>query len=108
MVVKHFMIELQHKLLQQVKYEGVDTLEDVIGIVERKEASFKLTSILPPKDIIDIHPISFRASSSINTLYPSNTLLRIDVIIRRGIQTRYNVTLARKWVIFQGIVRIVM
>jgi hypothetical protein len=61
--VKHFMIGLLPELLQQVKYEGVDTLEDVIRIAEKKEASLKSTPIIPTKDATDIHLTSLRTSS---------------------------------------------
>ena len=73
LVVKHFMIGLLPELLQQVVYEGVDTLEDVIRNAEKKEASLESTLIIPPKDTTDIHPISLQASSSTSTLHPSNT-----------------------------------
>ena len=45
LVVKHFMIGLLPELLQQVKYKGVDTLEEVIRIAKKKEASLETTPI---------------------------------------------------------------
>ena len=82
-MVKHFMIGLLPELLQQVKYEGVDTLEDVICIAEKKEASLESTPIIPPKGATDIHPTSLRASSSTNTLHPSNTPSRMEVAMEQ-------------------------
>ena len=130
LVLKYFMIKLLLKLLQQVKYEGVDTLEDVICIVEKKEGSFELTPIIPPKDTADIHHTSLRASSSTNTLHSSNTSSQMEAAMeqpmsqitqltfiffnhklfakRNEIRTRYNITLAKKWVIYREIVRIMM
>ena len=82
-MVKHFMIGLLPELLQQVKYEGVDILEDVICIAEKKEASLESTPIIPPKGVTDIHPTSLRASSSTNTLHPSNTPSRMEVAMEQ-------------------------
>ena len=45
LVVKHFMIGLLPELLQQVKYKGVDTLEEVIRIAKKKDASVETTPI---------------------------------------------------------------
>ena len=49
------MIGLLPELLQQVKYEGVGTLEDIICIAENKEANLKSILIISPKDTTDIH-----------------------------------------------------
>ena len=38
-MVRYFMIRLLPELLQQVKYDSVDTLEDVIRIAKKKEAN---------------------------------------------------------------------
>ena len=81
--MKHFMIGLPPELLHQVKYEDVDTLEDVIRIAKKKEASLKLTPIIPPKDTTDIHPTSLRASSSTSMLHPSNTPSQIEAAMEQ-------------------------
>lgn len=83
MVVKHFMIGLLPELLQQVKYEGVDTLEDVIRIAEKKEASLESTPIIQTKDATDIHPTSLRALSSTSTLHPSNAPSRLEAAMEQ-------------------------
>jgi hypothetical protein len=71
------MIELLPELFQQVKYKGVDTLND-IHIAEKKEGSLKSTPIILPKDsILDIYLTPLRASSLTNTFYPSNKPSRI-------------------------------
>ena len=80
-MVKYFMIGLLPKLLQQVKYKGVDTLEDVIRIVEK---NFELVwiSMIPPMDMADSQQTSLRASSSTSTLHPSNTLLKMEATMK--------------------------
>lgn len=70
LVVEHLMIGLLPELLQQVKYKGVDILEEVIRITEKKEASLKSTPIIPPKDTADIQHTSLRTSSSTSMLHP--------------------------------------
>ena len=70
LVVKHLMIGLLPELLQQVKYKGMDILEEVIRITEKKEASLKSTPIIPPKDTADIQHTSLRTSSSTSMLHP--------------------------------------
>ena len=54
LVIKHFMIRLLPELLQQVKYEEIDILEEIIRIAEKKEASLELTPIIPSKDMVVI------------------------------------------------------
>ena len=83
LVVKHFMIGLLSDLLQQVKYEGVDTLKNVIYITEKKEASLELTSIISPKDTTYIHATPLPASSLISMLHPSNTLSRMEAVMKQ-------------------------
>jgi hypothetical protein len=63
-----------------MKYEGVDTLKDVIRIAKKKEVSLESTSILLPKDTTNIHPTPLRASSLTNTLHPSNTPSKMETI----------------------------
>lgn len=46
-MVKHLMIGLLPQLLQQVKYEGIDTFKQVICIAKKKEASLEKTSLVP-------------------------------------------------------------
>ena len=83
LVVKHFMIGLLSELLQQMKYEGVDTLEEVIRIAEKKEASLESTPIIPSKDTADIQHTSLRTSSSTSTLHPSNTPSRMEAAMEQ-------------------------
>ena len=83
LVVKHFMIGLLPGLLQQVKYEGVDTFKEVIRIAEKKEASLESTPIIPSKDTSDIQHTSLRTSSSTSTLHPSNTPSRMEAAIEQ-------------------------
>ena len=73
MVVKHFMIRLLPELLLQVKYEVVDTLEDILCIAEKKEASMESIPIIPPKDTAYILHTLLRASFLTNTFHSSNT-----------------------------------
>ena len=83
LVMKHFLIGLLPELLQQVKCEGVDTLEDVIRIAEKKEASLESTPTIPPKDTTNIHPTLLRASSSTSTLHPSNTPSQMEAAMEQ-------------------------
>jgi hypothetical protein len=83
LVVKHFMIGMLPELLQQVKYEGVDTLKDVICITEKKKASLESTRIISPKDVTNIHPTSLRASSSTSMLHPSNMPSRMEAAMEQ-------------------------
>ena len=82
-LVKHFMFGLLPELLQQIKYEGVKILEDVIRIAENKEASLESIPIISPKDTTDIHPTSLWASSLTSTLHPSNTPSRMEAHIEQ-------------------------
>jgi hypothetical protein len=81
-VVKHFMIGLLPELFQQVKYEGVDTLKDVICITEKNKASLESILIISPKDAMDIHLISLRALSSTSTFHTSNTPSRMKATMK--------------------------
>ena len=54
MVVNNLMIGLLSELLQQMRYEGVNTLEDVIHIAEKNEASLESIPTKAPKDTADI------------------------------------------------------
>ena len=58
LVIKHFMIRLLPELLQQVKYEEMDTLEEIIRIAEKMEASLESTPIIPSKDMAVIQHTS--------------------------------------------------
>lgn len=64
LIVKHFMIKLILELLQQVKYEGVNTLEDVIHVAEKKDASLEFISMTLPQDIAKTDVTLVWASSS--------------------------------------------
>ena len=77
------MIGLLHELLQQVKYEDVDTLKDVIHIVEKKKVSLESTPIILPKDTADIHHTLLRASSLTYTFHPSNVYSRMKATMEQ-------------------------
>ena len=64
-----------------MKYEGVNTLEDIIHIAKKKEASLESTPIIPPKDMMDFHHTPLRASSSISMLHASNMPSRMEATI---------------------------
>lgn len=66
-----------------MKYEGVGTLEDVIHVAEKNEASLELTSIISPKDKQIIHPTLLRALSSTNTRHLSNTASRMEATMEQ-------------------------
>ena len=123
------MIGLLPKLLQQVKYKGVDTLEEVIRIAEKKKVSLESTPIIPSKDTADIQHTSLQTSSSTSTLHPSNMLSRIKADMEQLVSQMTQVSVhlfqprtfrnterysnkvqcyACKWATFQEIVRIEM
>lgn len=77
LVLKHFMIKLLPKLLQQVKYKNVNTLEDVIHITENKKANLESTLIISPEDATEVHASSLGALSSTSLFQPLNTPSRI-------------------------------
>ena len=81
-MVKHFLSGLLSKLLQQVKYEGVDILEDVIRIAEKKKIILELIMIILPENTTEVHYISQEASSSTNLLQPPNIPLKMEVIMK--------------------------
>ena len=83
LVIKYFLIGLVPELLQQVKYEGLDILEEVIRIAEKKEASLESTLIMPPKDTANIQHTPLRASFSTNTLHSSNTPSKMEVVMEQ-------------------------
>ena len=66
-----------------MKYEGVNTLEEVIRIAEKKEASLESTPIISSKDTADIQHTSLRTSSSTSTLHPSNTPSKMEAALEQ-------------------------
>ena len=66
-----------------MKYEGIDTFEDVIRIAEKNEASLKSTPIIPPRDTIKISVTSPGAFSLSSLLQPPNTPSRLKVTIEQ-------------------------
>ena len=93
------MIKLLPVLLLQVKYEVVDTLEDILYIAKKKEASLELTPIIPPKDTADILHTPLRASSSTSTLHSSNTPSKMETAMEELVWqiTQFRVHLLQLW-----------
>ena len=76
------MVGLLPELLQQVRYEGINILEDVIRIAEKNEASLEPILILLPKDTTDVHLTPLRTSSSATTFFPSNMPSKIEAAMK--------------------------
>lgn len=76
------MIGLLLQLLQQVKYEDVDTFEQVILIAEKKKSSLGSTPIVSQKAVADIHGKPMEISSSSSVLYrpiDSTSWMEVDM-----------------------------
>lgn len=83
LVVNHFMIGLLPELFQQVKYEGVDTLEDVIRNAEKKEASLEFTPMTSPQNIAKTNITLVGTSSSTIPIQTPNTHSRMAVAMEQ-------------------------